>query len=105
MCLCFFRMSSFVYFSVITFSFKFYVCNLVLHDALPISLVRFFDPEGALPPRRQEGDGVRACRAARLGASRRDFLSDRRRDRKSTRLNSSHLVISYAVFCFKKIIM
>src|SRR2546426_2546210 len=30
-------------------------------------------------------------RAARLGA-----------DRKSTRLNSSHLVISYAVFCLKK---
>src|SRR5258705_8476013 len=25
-----------------------------------------------------------------------------RRDRKSTRLNSSHLGISYAVFCFKK---
>ena len=24
-------------------------------------------------------------------------------DRKSTRLNSSHTVISYAVFCFKKI--
>src|SRR5256885_9748161 len=28
------------------------------------------------------------------------FTSDR--DRKSTRLNSSHLVISYAVFCLKK---
>src|SRR5256885_6901793 len=28
--------------------------------------------------------------------------SVRRRDRKSTRLNSSHLVISYAVFCLKK---
>src|SRR5256885_9096749 len=27
---------------------------------------------------------------------------DRRIDRKSTRLNSSHLVISYAVFCLKK---
>src|SRR5256885_5694561 len=27
---------------------------------------------------------------------------DKRRDRKSTRLNSSHLVISYAVFCLKK---
>src|SRR5256885_13040630 len=27
---------------------------------------------------------------------------DRRLDRKSTRLNSSHLVISYAVFCLKK---
>src|SRR2546426_7882467 len=26
----------------------------------------------------------------------------RSRDRKSTRLNSSHLVISYAVFCLKK---
>src|SRR5947207_11254372 len=27
---------------------------------------------------------------------------DHRRDRKSTRLNSSHTVISYAVFCLKK---
>src|SRR5688500_19208754 len=34
----------------------------------------------------------------------RPALADRRReaDRKSTRLNSSHLVISYAVFCLKK---
>src|SRR5256885_13138147 len=31
-----------------------------------------------------------------------DPLSDERLDRKSTRLNSSHLVISYAVFCLKK---
>src|SRR2546426_5835810 len=29
-------------------------------------------------------------------------LHRRSRDRKSTRLNSSHLVISYAVFCLKK---
>src|SRR5438874_4003579 len=29
-------------------------------------------------------------------------LSDLRRDRKSTRLNSSHVEISYAVFCLKK---
>src|SRR5256885_12809602 len=29
-------------------------------------------------------------------------LPGRVRDRKSTRLNSSHLVISYAVFCLKK---
>src|SRR5256885_10284188 len=28
--------------------------------------------------------------------------ASRRSDRKSTRLNSSHLVISYAVFCLKK---
>src|SRR5947207_11770667 len=29
-------------------------------------------------------------------------VQERRRDRKSTRLNSSHTVISYAVFCLKK---
>src|SRR2546426_8422732 len=34
---------------------------------------------------------------------KRDFGGgDRGGDRKSTRLNSSHLVISYAVFCLKK---
>src|SRR5256885_598855 len=32
----------------------------------------------------------------------RRFSSSADRDRKSTRLNSSHLVISYAVFCLKK---
>src|SRR5436190_9552382 len=32
----------------------------------------------------------------------RDAGDDRRGDRKSTRLNSSHTVISYAVFCLKK---
>src|SRR5947207_8708847 len=32
----------------------------------------------------------------------RHFLSDQTQDRKSTRLNSSHTVISYAVFCLKK---
>src|SRR2546426_12532520 len=31
-----------------------------------------------------------------------DIQSQRMTDRKSTRLNSSHLVISYAVFCLKK---
>src|SRR5438132_3009132 len=35
---------------------------------------------------------------ARLGGE----LGSERRDRKSTRLNSSHTVISYAVFCLKK---
>src|SRR5438034_7840184 len=32
----------------------------------------------------------------------RQFLGCYRVDRKSTRLNSSHTVISYAVFCLKK---
>src|SRR6266446_9896127 len=34
--------------------------------------------------------------------ARRASVGRRRGDRKSTRLNSSHLVISYAVFCLKK---
>src|SRR5256885_11940623 len=36
----------------------------------------------------------------RLSFRHRQVLDNR--DRKSTRLNSSHLVISYAVFCLKK---
>src|SRR5690625_7305047 len=31
-----------------------------------------------------------------------EFIDNRSRDRKSTRLNSSHVAISYAVFCLKK---
>ena len=45
------------------------------------AVVRLLDAQGALPARGQEGDGVRACRAARLGGARRDLLSDRRRHR------------------------
>src|SRR5256885_12717912 len=37
-----------------------------------------------------------------LGCRNQDFVADAVADRKSTRLNSSHLVISYAVFCLKK---
>src|SRR5256885_8401103 len=43
---------------------------------------------GAVPQHRVDGAGEAEDAA--------------RRDRKSTRLNSSHLVISYAVFCLKK---
>src|SRR5688500_19823659 len=43
------------------------------------------------------------CKRGRLHRRQRPArLHVRRRDRKSTRLNSSHLVISYAVFCLKK---
>src|SRR5256885_6941633 len=44
-------------------------------------------------------------RTATVSASARWLMSQRAEadtDRKSTRLNSSHLVISYAVFCLKK---
>src|SRR3712207_8687812 len=43
---------------------------------------------------------VRAQRLHRARKSKRDFMIGQ--DRKSTRLNSSHANISYAVFCLKK---
>src|SRR5438445_1255599 len=62
------------------------IYTLSLHDALPIWLHRDRVPRRGLrgPP-------------GRAGSARLP-----RRDRKSTRLNSSHANISYAVFCLKK---
>src|SRR5205814_5552047 len=37
-----------------------------------------------------------------ISGNNQAVLKDKSRDRKSTRLNSSHLGISYAVFCLKK---
>src|SRR2546426_2000691 len=48
-------------------------------------------------PRRGHHRGVRSLGRQLLRRRARE-----RPDRKSTRLNSSHLVISYAVFCLKK---
>src|SRR2546426_7097400 len=47
-------------------------------------------------------DGHVGVLVYRRGARERTAGVLSRRDRKSTRLNSSHLVISYAVFCLKK---
>src|SRR5262245_62648041 len=66
------------------------IYTLSLHDALPISAgERVADPEGV-------GSGRGRPAADPLAGAL---------DRKSTRLNSSHLGISYAVFCLKKKIM
>src|SRR5256885_2772224 len=83
------------------------IYTLSLHDALPISGAKdLLFREG----RPQAGPSRRA-RSARFaqndmpgGASRKKRwdIGRTQRDRKSTRLNSSHLVISYAVFCLKK---
>src|SRR2546430_9135786 len=54
----------------------------------------------------RSGGGRRARRRRRLHPLRRDLRGagerGHGRDRKSTRLNSSHSQISYAVFCLKK---
>src|SRR5256885_4056640 len=42
------------------------------------------------------------CEPATSVRARKDSRAATQQDRKSTRLNSSHLVISYAVFCLKK---
>src|SRR5207244_11751782 len=45
---------------------------------------------------------LRWPRVREWGLDDREVLARSRRDRKSTRLNSSHQIISYAVFCLKK---
>src|SRR2546429_4528135 len=68
------------------------IYTLSLHDALPISNRRRTSESrpGPIRPRRHERYRRRLPRSAHT------------RDRKSTRLNSSHGYISYAVFCLKK---
>src|SRR2546430_11917917 len=56
---------------------------------------------GAVGARDHERAGPGGADAARP-RPRRGHAVHRRRDRKSTRLNSSHSQISYAVFCLKK---
>src|SRR3712207_8916475 len=63
---------------------------LSLHDALPIS-VQFRGVWGEVAPRLEQARADLADLRNRIDA-----------DRKSTRLNSSHANISYAVFCLKK---
>src|SRR5437867_7522647 len=84
------------------------VYTLSLHDALPIYRGAG-PPEGATraarAARRRQGLGrarVDVRLARRLGRAGRGAARRRRPDRKSTRLNSSHRTISYAVFCLKK---
>src|SRR5256885_5498406 len=56
-------------------------------------------------PHRERRRRIRWYAACPNGKRRSSFAAGLRlgtQDRKSTRLNSSHLVISYAVFCLKK---
>src|SRR3712207_7481936 len=76
------------------------------HDAqrVEVRLAGHLVPEGLLGRdvvRRAEDAAVRGERGV-VERSRDPEVRDLRRDRKSTRLNSSHANISYAVFCLKK---
>src|SRR5699024_11897328 len=94
--------------------------TLSLHDALPISTVLRTEDVAAEDPVRCEAEQCGRERRERHqhedardeGVPREDRHAEHRHagcaeredrgDRKSTRLNSSHVSISYAVFCLKK---
>src|SRR5688572_32118453 len=62
------------------------------HEDIPVSLGLVLDNSRSIEPRK-----------ARLDAAAVSFVENSNpEDRKSTRLNSSHSQISYAVFCLKK---
>src|SRR5258708_23777581 len=67
---------------------------------------RLFRRAAPRGPRTARGDrpGVRVRSRGRQAAAReaRPDAHEHEQDRKSTRLNSSHQIISYAVFCLKK---
>src|SRR3712207_7587887 len=70
------------------------IYTLSLHDALPISV----EAAGPGVPRQGfDGAWIRADAQRQREGDQRE-----QPDRKSTRLNSSHANISYAVFCLKK---
>src|SRR5205814_9135807 len=85
--------------------------TLSLHDALPIYVddVRYLDAgaeqvAGPVASGRPGAPDRHGALAERVPFEEMDFglVELLLRDRKSTRLNSSHLGISYAVFCLKK---
>src|SRR5205807_10594450 len=91
--------------------------TLSLHDALPIwteSLISLHDKLREDRWRAKHAFSKDIQQAAKLmlrpiaydhevaEVLRQNVLAEGVLDRKSTRLNSSHLVISYAVFCLKK---
>src|SRR5207244_11344151 len=82
------------------------ILTLSLHDALPISIARHRDArrrdDGSDStehdhPDQEDGNLLDGGRQPDAGGDPRASG-----DRKSTRLNSSHQIISYAVFCLKK---
>src|SRR5690606_41653554 len=83
------------------------IYTLSLHDALPISIPNACHESWLAMTPVENG---RYCMSCRKNVMDFTNMSDREilkyisnaQDRKSTRLNSSHVKISYAVFCLKK---
>src|SRR5690606_41412003 len=105
--------------SVITDTGPCEISTLTLHDALPIySLIERFFRQSSLRPKSAWPIGctIRGHHVQRASTPHRMAVANEScftrsapscraadaEDRKSTRLNSSHVKISYAVFCLKK---
>src|SRR5437762_8292037 len=89
-------MRSFTFHAVAHFD----IFTLSLHDALPISLMPFLMATASA-----RMNSAQLSRKADPSQSHEGFdlvFVSPSGDRKSTRLNSSHRCISYAVFCLKK---
>src|SRR5699024_12443252 len=98
-----------LYYSFIVYSFSYDYCIVFLSLLIFFSFFFFFmirlPPISTLFPTRRSSD----LYFLRINVERRFiYIGKHRRrpnpseDRKSTRLNSSHVSISYAVFCLKK---
>src|SRR5438874_9983722 len=85
---------SFFFFFFFTDTATTEIYTLSLHDALPIFANTGPDRIHEYAPTRGIVDSKAKRKKRRRGLARKD--------RKSTRLNSSHVEISYAVFCLKK---
>src|SRR5690606_41253203 len=86
-----------------------YICSLSLHDALPISFGSGAMAWGVYSNASGYGSVADGDSSTAVGGwlyyedpVTGEVLLDATTDRKSTRLNSSHVKISYAVFCLKK---
>src|SRR5689334_24692939 len=82
------------------------IYTLSLHDALPILFDAVSQASGIFPEIPISGTGIKVKYVMQT-RSPEDIRGGElteiwRLDRKSTRLNSSHSSISYAVFCLKK---
>src|SRR2546426_9323709 len=81
------------------------IYTLSLHDALPICLfgkrVQLEDGRMVIADENYVRESI-LNPSAKIVSGFKPIMPVFQGDRKSTRLNSSHLVISYAVFCLKK---
>src|SRR5439155_19983497 len=76
------------------------IYTLSLHDALPIS--ELLPPSSSPLRSEKQNQPLSPCRVPQAFPEPPSHSAEKSADRKSTRLNSSHVAISYAVFCLKK---